>query len=135
MLNYIMQLNEFYSTIEYKPISANATSIYMYLLNIANKLNWMSDFKVANTILMSKCKVNNSSALQRARNELIVNGYIKYKKRNKSNRCNKIYNCRFIWKTQEKYRWTTKRTTERTTKRTSGRHSKRTHYHYTTLIF
>lgn len=80
MLNYIKQLNEFYSTIEYRPISSNATAVYMYLLNIANKLNWMSDFKVANTILMSKCKLN-TSALQRARNELIVNNYIKYKKR------------------------------------------------------
>jgi hypothetical protein len=81
MLNYIKQLDEFYSTIEYRPISTNATAIYMYLLHIASKLNWMNDFKVTNTILMSKCNINNTSALQRARNELIVNDFIKYKKR------------------------------------------------------
>lgn len=96
MIDYVNQLNEFYSTLEYQPISANATSIYMYLLNLANKLNWMNDFKVANTTLMSKSNVRNTSALQRARNELITNNYIKYKKRNKPIRYCQIYNYRFV---------------------------------------
>lgn len=83
-MNLEKQLDEFYSTLDYSPISSNAIAIYQMLLHIANKLNWPTEFKVTNTILMSKCRLN-SSSLQRARNELIINNYIKYKKRNKSN--------------------------------------------------
>lgn len=78
------QLSEFYSTLDYKPISANAISIYLILLEIARKTDWITEFKVTNTILMSKIKGLSISALQRARNELINNQYILYKKRNKS---------------------------------------------------
>lgn len=78
------QLSEFYSTLDYKPISANAISIYLVLLEIARKTDWLGEFKVTNTILMSKVKGLNISSLQRARNELLNNEYISYKKRNKS---------------------------------------------------
>lgn len=78
------QLSEFYSTLDFKPISANAISIYLVLLQIDCKTDWLREFKVTNTILMSKVKGLNISALQRARNELINNQYISYKKRNKS---------------------------------------------------
>ncbi len=78
------QLAEFYSTLDYKPISANAISIYQMLLQIDRKTDWLCEFKVTNTILMSKIKNLNLSALQRARNELINNQYILYKKRRKS---------------------------------------------------
>lgn len=78
------QLSEFYSTLDYKPISANAISIYLVLLEIARKTDWLGEFKVTNTILMSKVKGLNISSLQRARNELLNNQYISYKKRNKS---------------------------------------------------
>lgn len=78
------QLSEFYSALDYKPISANAISIYLILLEIARKTDWLTEFKVTNTILMSKIKCLSISALQRARNELINNQYILYKKRNKS---------------------------------------------------
>ena len=70
-MNYIKQLNEFYSTLDYKPLSDKA---------IANKTGWLEEFKVANSTLMGKCRLN-ISALQRARNELITQGYIGYKKR------------------------------------------------------
>ena len=75
------QLSEFYSTLDFKPISANAISIYLMLLQIDRKTDWLREFKVTNTILMSKIKRLNISSLQRARNELINNGYILYKKR------------------------------------------------------
>lgn len=83
-IEYKRQLEEFYSTLDYKPLSANAISIYLILLQIACKTDWLNEFKVANTILMSKIKGLNISALQRARNELINNKFIKYKKRIKS---------------------------------------------------
>ncbi|MCI8518571.1 MAG: hypothetical protein HFJ51_00010 [Clostridia bacterium] len=54
------------------------------LLQIDCKTEWLTEFKVTNTILMSKVKGLNISALQRARNELINNDYILYKKRSKS---------------------------------------------------
>ncbi len=82
-MDYIKQLNEFYSTLDFRPVSSNAIAIYSYLLHIASKLNWSYEFKVANTTLMGKCNLN-TSALQRARNELITNNYIRYKKRKKS---------------------------------------------------
>ena len=78
-MNYIKQLNEFYSTLDYKPLSASAIAMYMFLLHIANKTGWIDEFKVANSILIGKCKLTLSS-LQRARNELITQNYIDYKK-------------------------------------------------------
>ena len=80
-INLSKQLSEFYSTLDFKPISANAISIYLMLLQIDRKTDWLREFKVTNTILMSKIKGLNISALQRARNELINKGYILYKKR------------------------------------------------------
>lgn len=78
------QLSEFYSTLDFKPISANAISIYLVLFEIARKTDWLNEFKVTNTTLMSKVKGLSISSLQRARNELINNQYILYKKRCKS---------------------------------------------------
>ncbi len=76
------QLSEFYSTLDYKPISAVAISIYILLLQVACKTGWLTEFKVTNNLLMSKIKNLTISTLQRARNELINNQYILYKKRN-----------------------------------------------------
>lgn len=90
-INIEKQLNEFYSTIDYKPISANAISIYLILLQINRKTDWLDEFKVANSVLMSKIKNMTISSLQRARNELINNQYIHYKRRNKSERCFYIF--------------------------------------------
>lgn len=36
-MNYEKQLEEFYSTLDYKRISASAIAIYMILINIAKK--------------------------------------------------------------------------------------------------
>ena len=95
------QLSEFYSILDFKPLSANAISIYLVLLQIASKTDWLYEFKVTNTILMSKVKGLNISALQRARNELINNQYIFYKKGTNQNvastyTINKLYNDEII---------------------------------------
>ena len=95
------QLSEFYSILDFKPLSANAISIYLVLLQIASKTDWRYEFKVTNTILMSKVKGLNISALQRARNELINNQYIFYKKGTNQNvastyTINKLYNDEII---------------------------------------
>lgn len=95
------QLDEFYSTLDFKPLSANAISIYLVLLEIDRKTDWLYEFRVTNTILMSKVKGLSISALQRARNELINNQYIFYKKGTNQNvastyTINKLYNEEFI---------------------------------------
>lgn len=95
------QLDEFYSTLDFKPLSANAISIYLVLLEIDRKTDWLYEFRVTNTILMSKVKGLSISALQRARNELINNQYIFYKKGTNRNvastyTINKLYNDEFI---------------------------------------
>lgn len=83
-MNIEQQLDEFYSMLDYKPVSSNAISLYLILLEIVKKAGWVDDVKIVNSILASKCKLS-ISALQRARNELITNEYIQYKKRNQSN--------------------------------------------------
>lgn len=85
-MNIEKQLNEFYSMLDISPISSNAISLYLILMQIIKKSNWKENIKIANSILMSKTKLS-ISALQRARNELIINNYIRYKKRNKPKRC------------------------------------------------
>ena len=74
------QLDEFYSMLDIKPVSSNAISLYFVIIEIAKKANWKKNIKIANSILTSKTKLS-VSALQRARNELITNDYINYKKR------------------------------------------------------
>ena len=78
-MNYIKQLNGFYSTLDYKPLPTNAIAVYTILLQIANRTGWIDEFKVANSILMSKCDLDKQKLI-RARNYLSQQGYIKYKK-------------------------------------------------------
>ena len=82
-MNLEQQLDEFYSSLDYKPVSSNAISLYLIIMQIVKKSGWKDDVKIVNSILMSKSKLS-ISAMQRARNELITNEYIKYKKRYKS---------------------------------------------------
>jgi hypothetical protein len=78
-MNYIKQLNEFYTRLETEPLSANAISLYCALLQVNNKCAWSRSFKAANVVLQSKSGLNLSS-LQRARNELAAAELIIYKK-------------------------------------------------------
>lgn len=82
-MNIEEQLDEFYSMLDIFSISSNAISLYLILMQIIKKANWKENVRIANSILTSKTKLS-ISALQRARNELITNGFIKYKKRYKS---------------------------------------------------
>lgn len=78
-MNYIKQLNELYTTLDYKPLTAEAIAVYFVLLQIANKTGWITEFKVANTVLMSKCNIS-IDILKTARNKLKTQGYIDYTK-------------------------------------------------------
>lgn len=83
-MNYISQLRNFYSSLDYKPLSSNAIAMYQFLLHMAYELNWQEQFKVSNNVFISKLGIKNLSSLQRCRNELIQQDYILYKKRSKS---------------------------------------------------
>ena len=78
-MNYIYQLNEFYLTLDYKSLPANAIAVYFVLLQIANKTGWLDRFDVANSVLMSKCNLD-KQAMEGARNSLVNKGYITYTK-------------------------------------------------------
>ena len=83
-MNYLKQVNKFYELLLINPLNANSQSLYFALLNINNRCNWIKNFTVANTTLISFTGLN-ISALQRARNTLIQKGYVKYQK-GKSNK-------------------------------------------------
>ncbi|MBQ3408935.1 MAG: helix-turn-helix domain-containing protein [Clostridia bacterium] len=76
-MNLERLLDEFYSKLDYDPISSNAQAVYGILLQIARKTHFKKDFKVSNAILMAKTGLPKTT-LQRARAELIENGYIEY---------------------------------------------------------
>ena len=78
-MDYIKQLNAFYSQMEYcEPYSASAIALYMALLHIANRSGWQEHFTVANKTLEFKSGLELRS-LQRARNELVQKGVVVYK--------------------------------------------------------
>lgn len=78
-MNYIKQLNAFYELLVVNPLSSSALCLYNTLLHINNKCNWTIEFTVANSTLQTFTSLSRMS-LDRARNELIQKGYIKYKK-------------------------------------------------------
>lgn len=83
-MNYLKQVNRFYELQLINSLNANSQSLYFALLNINNKCNWIKNFTVANTTLMTFTGLNTTS-LQRARNVLIQKGYINYQKRSGNN--------------------------------------------------
>ena len=78
-MNYIKQINTFYKLIQDNPLSSNAQCLYNYLLNKCSELGWKSEFSVSNLIVCGFTSLSRQ-ALDRARNELIQKGYLKYKK-------------------------------------------------------
>ncbi len=72
MIDLNKQFDEFYSRLDYFPLSTTAISLYFSILQIVKKRNWEENLKIANSILISKCNTN-LSALQRARSELVQN--------------------------------------------------------------
>lgn len=78
-MNYIKQVNTFYKLLPNNPLSSNAQCLYFYLLNKNNELGWIKEFTVSNMIICGFTSLSRQ-ALDRARNELKLKGYIDYKK-------------------------------------------------------
>ncbi len=78
-MDYIKQLNAFWRLLPNNPLSSNAVCLYVYLLSKDNEFCWKKEFTVPNLIICGSISLSRQ-ALDRARNELIQKGYIKYKK-------------------------------------------------------
>ena len=78
-MDYIKQLNAFWRLLPNNPLSSNAVCLYVYLLSKDNEFGWKKEFMVPNLIICGSIGLSRQ-ALDRARNELIQKGYIRYKK-------------------------------------------------------
>ncbi len=78
-MDYKKQVDTFYEFLPNNPLSPNAQCLYSYLLNKNNRLGWIKEFTIANSIV---CGITGLSrqALDKARNELKQKGYIQYSK-------------------------------------------------------
>ena len=81
-MNYLKQITSFYNSLISVSLSSNAQALYNFLLSVDNSLYWKEKFTSPNSIIMTYLNIN-STALLRAREELIENGFIKYKQGNK----------------------------------------------------
>lgn len=82
-MNLQKQLEEFYSRLDHVQISTEAITLYSVLLIIGLKATALKKdkwFSVANLTLQSKCKNLTLKKLQNARNELVSNFLIDYKR-------------------------------------------------------
>ncbi len=78
-MDYIKQLEAFYSSLSFNPISSNAIAIYQYILHIQWKAGWVQEVSIANITLQGACSLS-LKQIQGARNELINANFINYKK-------------------------------------------------------
>lgn len=78
-MDYVKQLREFYSNLNFNKLTTKAMVLYQAILNIADGANWIKELSIANITLMSICNLS-IKELQNARNELITKKYITYKK-------------------------------------------------------
>ena len=60
------------------PISKDAFTLYHLLLEYDNELGWMDNFTAPNGMLTGSLRGFSQDSLERARNELISKGYIRY---------------------------------------------------------
>lgn len=78
-MQYIDKMNAYYKYLLVKPVSPNARSLYCQLFNYNNSLGWIEKFSVANSVMAAKSGLS-LQQMQRSRQELVNNGYIRYKK-------------------------------------------------------
>lgn len=81
-MDYLKQMNAYNLKLITEPISPNARSVYISLLDVNNKLGWAKEFSISNGRLAETAGLS-VQQLNRARQELIDNRYLKYEKSNK----------------------------------------------------
>ena len=76
-MNYMMQMNNFWVRRRISRINSNAADLYYALLSVSNSVGWNTRVSVSNMMLMAMTDMS-ASALIRARDSLVENGYIRY---------------------------------------------------------
>lgn len=76
-MNYMMQMNNFWTKRRISRINSNAADLYYALLSVSNSIGWDKRVSVSNLMLMAMTDMSNSSLI-RARQALVDGGYIRY---------------------------------------------------------
>lgn len=84
-VNYIQEINSFYDYQVENPLTCSEQALWHKLMSYCNSFNWKSDFSLTNSRLVEDLKISRQQ-LDRARNTLVQNGLITYKKGN-GNQC------------------------------------------------
>ncbi|WP_087974845.1 DnaD domain protein [Oceanobacillus rekensis] len=79
-MNYIRQVNAFYTQLETNPLTATAANLWHVLMHVNNRAGWKEEITVAMSVLCSKANLTEST-FKRARKELQKKGYICVKSR------------------------------------------------------
>lgn len=80
-MNYLMEIKAFYDRLETNPLPSPAIALWHALMYIANKTGWQEEFGVALSVLVLRSGLN-ETAVKRARNKLMQEGYITWRSRN-----------------------------------------------------
>ncbi len=78
-MDYEKQLDAFYSSLAFNPLSSNAIAMYNFILHILWKAGWCQNVSIANITIQGACSLT-LKQVQSARNELINAKFIDYKK-------------------------------------------------------
>lgn len=79
-MNYIAVLNSFWDSVGTNPLSTGQVSLYVALLHVNNRSNWIEWFTVPNQVLSVLTGLSRSGILK-ARNELKQRGLIDFRER------------------------------------------------------
>jgi len=80
-MNYLKEIVAFETWVELNPLPPNARVLWYQLMFIANKLCWQKEwFQIDNERLMFRLSIDSKNTFLRAREKLIENGLIEYKK-------------------------------------------------------
>lgn len=76
-MNYIKQINLFYTELKVKPVSGLAQALYFLLLHYSNLASWRSPISVGELVLRGELQITHKAFLK-AREELKEGGYIEH---------------------------------------------------------
>lgn len=79
-MNYLMEIKAFYDRLETNPLPSPSIALWHALMYIANKTGWQEEFAVALSVLVLRSGLN-ETAVKRARNKLMQEGYITWRSR------------------------------------------------------
>lgn len=99
-MNYVAQMNAFWSWRLLNQLNSRAADLYMALLHFNNLGGWQKEFTVSSTMLQSVCGISRTE-LSRHRNTLIQMGLISYQG-GKGSRSGfyQIFDLRIVYRTQ-----------------------------------